>query len=83
MILLTTNLTGCKPSVIRTDKKALVCENEGTKSRDPIVEPPTTRSDSDYHKWAGALYRDYLELYKQDTILLNCWNEEQKKRAGN
>lgn len=80
MTLLITSCGLFKPSVIRTNNEPMFCEEAGTEKRPPLLNPPSTKADSDFHAWAGVLYRDYLKLYKGDAILLNCWDREQAKR---
>jgi hypothetical protein len=82
LTLVLLSLTACGTSTIRTDKAPLRCEEEGTKPREERPIPPTGKvTDEEYHLWMAGAYAWSMRLYKQDDILLNCWNAEQANRG--
>lgn len=74
---------GCMTQpVVRSDGE-LYCPEYGTKPRGEKLTPPKPESDDrDLERFTLTLYAAYLSLWSQDEVLLDCWNREQKKRAG-
>lgn len=66
--------------MIRTNNAPLACPSVGTEDRGERVAAPLSTSDAEFHKWAGRLFSEYLELYKKDEVLLECWHREAQKR---
>ena len=84
MTLLTTSCAGLKVS--RVADSELWCPTEATADRPPEltadeINAAFVRDDERKRHHANLMAR-YKLLYNQDSILLQCWNREQEKRAG-
>ena len=81
--LLTTSCGLSKPSIVRTGPTSdpLYCPKLATDARPPLRRPPSTKEDAEFRKWAGELYGEYVRLHFIDAVLLDCWHNEQEKRA--
>lgn len=58
----------------------MFCPAEGTEPLDERTRPPT--AEEDFKLWAARTYASEQKYYGQLKILLQCWENEQKRKAG-